>query len=111
MVKMSKNINGKKLIRFDGKDYFITKLVHITKDNDINHNYKEGECVDLSTGEVFDIKDIDRVFEEKYKEFNESADIVGYDIVTKKVGEVVTISFLPGYSTSAIESKIRQQKG
>ena len=38
-------------------------------------------------------------------------DIVGYDIVTKKGGEVVTISFLPGYSTSAIESKIRQQKG
>ena len=38
-------------------------------------------------------------------------DIVGYDIITKKGGEVVTISFLPGYSTSAIESKIRQQKG
>ena len=38
-------------------------------------------------------------------------DIVGYDIVTKKGGKVVTISFLPGYSTSAIESKIRQQKG
>lgn len=38
-------------------------------------------------------------------------DIVGYDIVTNKGGQVVTISFLPGYSTSAIESKIRQQEG
>ena len=37
-------------------------------------------------------------------------DIVGYDIVTGKGGEVVTIDYLPGYSTSAIESKILQHK-
>lgn len=36
--------------------------------------------------------------------------IVGYDIVTAKGGEVKTIDFLPGYSTSAIEQKIRDNK-
>lgn len=34
-------------------------------------------------------------------------DIVGYDIVVAKGGEVKTINFLPGYSTSLIEKKIR----
>jgi len=34
-------------------------------------------------------------------------DIVGYDIVTAKGGEVKTIEFLPGFSTSAIEKKIK----
>ncbi|HYW95284.1 MAG TPA: D-glycero-beta-D-manno-heptose 1-phosphate adenylyltransferase [Bacteroidales bacterium] len=34
-------------------------------------------------------------------------DIVGYDIVTAKGGRVITIGFLPGYSTSAIVDKIR----
>ncbi len=34
-------------------------------------------------------------------------DIVGYDIVTAKGGEVQTIEFLPGYSTTDIEKKIR----
>lgn len=34
-------------------------------------------------------------------------DIVGYDIVTQKGGEVKTIDFVPGYSTSAIEKKIK----
>ena len=34
-------------------------------------------------------------------------DIVGYDIVTAKGGKVVTIDFLPGYSTTEIEKKIR----
>jgi D-glycero-beta-D-manno-heptose 1-phosphate adenylyltransferase len=33
-------------------------------------------------------------------------DIVGYDIVTAKGGEVVTLEFLPGYSTSAIVKRI-----
>ncbi len=32
--------------------------------------------------------------------------IVGYDIVTAKGGSVLTLDFLPGYSTSAIEKKI-----
>ena len=32
--------------------------------------------------------------------------IVGYDIVTAKGGEVKTIDFIPGFSTSAIEHKI-----
>lgn len=34
-------------------------------------------------------------------------DIVGYDIVTAKGGKVVTINFLPGYSTTEIEKKIK----
>lgn len=34
--------------------------------------------------------------------------IVGYDVVTDKGGKVVTIDFLPGYSTTAIEKKIKQ---
>ena len=33
-------------------------------------------------------------------------DIVGYDIVTAKGGEVITIDLVPGYSTTAIEKKI-----
>ena len=33
-------------------------------------------------------------------------DIIGYDVVMAKGGEVVTIDFLPGYSTSGIENKI-----
>ena len=32
--------------------------------------------------------------------------IVGYDIVMKKGGEVITLDFVPGYSTSALEKKI-----
>lgn len=34
-------------------------------------------------------------------------DIVGYDIVKAKNGKVVTIDFLAGYSTTAIEKKIK----
>lgn len=34
-------------------------------------------------------------------------DIVGYDIVEAKNGQIVTIDFLEGYSTSAIEKKIK----
>jgi rfaE bifunctional protein nucleotidyltransferase chain/domain len=37
-------------------------------------------------------------------------DIVGYDIVTGRGGKVETIDFLPGFSTSAIERKIRETK-
>ncbi len=37
-------------------------------------------------------------------------DIVGYDILKAKNGEVVTIDFVEGYSTSAIEEKIRNNK-
>lgn len=33
--------------------------------------------------------------------------IVGFDIVTKRGGEVKTLDFVPGYSTSAIEKKIK----
>lgn len=33
--------------------------------------------------------------------------IVGYDIVTAKGGEVITIEFLEGYSTTSIEKKIK----
>ncbi len=35
-------------------------------------------------------------------------DIVGYDIVTGNGGKVVTVEFLPGYSTSAIVRKIKK---
>ncbi len=34
-------------------------------------------------------------------------EIVGYDIVTAKGGEIITVDFLPGYSTTAIEKRIR----
>lgn len=37
-------------------------------------------------------------------------EVVGYDIVTKKGGEVVTIDLVEGYSTTAIEEKIKQGK-
>ena len=37
-------------------------------------------------------------------------DIVGYDIVKKKGGEIITIDFLPGYSTTGIVKKIREEK-
>jgi D-glycero-beta-D-manno-heptose 1-phosphate adenylyltransferase len=33
-------------------------------------------------------------------------DIVGYDIVTKHGGKVITLDFLPGYSTTAIVKKL-----
>ena len=35
-------------------------------------------------------------------------DIVGYDIVKAKGGKVKTLDFLPGYSTSAIENRIKK---
>jgi D-glycero-beta-D-manno-heptose 1-phosphate adenylyltransferase len=35
-------------------------------------------------------------------------EVVGYDIVKSKGGEVVTIDFLPGYSTTGIEEKIKK---
>jgi len=35
-------------------------------------------------------------------------EIIGYDIVKNKGGEILTIDFLPGYSTSHIEQKIRK---
>ncbi len=37
-------------------------------------------------------------------------DIVGFDILKAKGGEVVTIDLLVGYSTTAIERKIREEK-
>ena len=38
-------------------------------------------------------------------------EIIGYDIVKAKGGEVVTLEFLPGYSTTSIEQKIRNSAG
>jgi len=35
-------------------------------------------------------------------------DIVGYDIVKARGGQIVTIDFLPGYSTTTIEEKIKK---
>ena len=37
-------------------------------------------------------------------------EIVGYDVLMAKGGTVVTIDFIPGYSTSLIEKKIRDTK-
>jgi rfaE bifunctional protein nucleotidyltransferase chain/domain len=37
-------------------------------------------------------------------------EIVGYDIVKAKGGEIITIDYLEGYATSAIEKKIREMK-
>ncbi len=37
-------------------------------------------------------------------------DIVGYDVVKEKGGEVVTIEFLPSYSTTGIIQKIKDVK-
>ncbi len=37
----------------------------------------------------------------------EPQNIVGYDVVTAKGGEVKTIDFIPGFSTSDIERKIK----
>jgi D-glycero-beta-D-manno-heptose 1-phosphate adenylyltransferase len=36
-------------------------------------------------------------------------DIVGYDIVTQHGGKVITLDFLPGYSTTAIANKLTKQ--
>ncbi len=35
-------------------------------------------------------------------------EIVGYDIVHSKGGEIITLDYIEGYSTSAIEAKIRK---
>lgn len=35
-------------------------------------------------------------------------DVVGYDIVKAKGGEVISIDLVPGYSTTAIEEKIKK---
>ena len=35
-------------------------------------------------------------------------EIVGYDIITQNGGKVLTLDFLPGYSTSLIEKKIKE---
>lgn len=37
-------------------------------------------------------------------------DIVGYDIVKAKGGKVETLEYLPGYSTSLIEKRIRERE-
>ena len=37
-------------------------------------------------------------------------EIVGYDIVKANDGKIETIEFLPGYSTTAIENKIRESE-
>jgi rfaE bifunctional protein nucleotidyltransferase chain/domain len=37
-------------------------------------------------------------------------EVVGYDVVSKKGGQVITIDLIEGYSTTAIEQKIRQGK-
>ncbi len=38
----------------------------------------------------------------------EPENIVGYDVVMAKGGAVITIDFIPGYSTSLIEKKVRE---
>ncbi|MBK7028771.1 MAG: D-glycero-beta-D-manno-heptose 1-phosphate adenylyltransferase [Bacteroidales bacterium] len=36
-------------------------------------------------------------------------DIIGYDVVNSKGGEIVTLDYIDGYSTSAIEMRIRSE--
>lgn len=36
-------------------------------------------------------------------------EIVGYDVVQARGGQIITLDFLPGYSTSLIENKIKNQ--
>ena len=36
-------------------------------------------------------------------------DIVGYDIVTERGGKVVTLDFIPGFSTTLIEKRLREE--
>jgi rfaE bifunctional protein nucleotidyltransferase chain/domain len=40
----------------------------------------------------------------------QAENIVGYDIVKAKGGSINTLDFIPGFSTSGIESKIKQTK-
>jgi bifunctional ADP-heptose synthase (sugar kinase/adenylyltransferase) len=37
-------------------------------------------------------------------------DIVGYDIVVGRGGKVVTLDFIPGFSTTLIEKKIKEDR-
>lgn len=87
------DIDGKKTIRYKDKDYFIKKLVAITKDSDLNHNYKDGDCIDLISGETFDIKDLDKVYIEKYKSFVQEADITGYNKKSQIKRSTVDVDF------------------
>ena len=45
----------------------------------------------------------------KGKDYKEE-EIVGYDIVKSRGGQIITLDFLPGYSTSLIENKIKDLK-
>ena len=82
------NLQGRKTIEYNGRKYFINKLRSLTKDIDTAHLFTEGLCTDLSTGEEFDIKDIDNVVYCKNNTLIENSDIVGYSGKNDIVGKI-----------------------
>ena len=66
-------IKGKKTIEYNGNKYFIKRLVELTKTDDLKHMFKDGECTDLTTGEVFNISEIENIWKEKYSKLNDDS--------------------------------------
>ena len=64
---------GKKTIEYKGNKYFIKRLVELHKTDDIKHLFSEGECIDLSTGEVFDISNIESIWKDKHEKLDENS--------------------------------------
>jgi len=71
---------GRKTIQYNGNKYFIKRLVELHKADDLKHLFSSGECIDESTGEVFDISDINKVWMEKYSKLDEnSKEVLDYN--------------------------------
>ena len=64
---------GKKTIEYKGNKYFIKRLVELHKTDDIKHLFSEGECIDLTSGEVFDISNIESVWKDKHEKLDENS--------------------------------------
>lgn len=76
MIYISK---GKKTIKYNDKLYFIYDLMSYKKNIDLSHLFSSGEILDTQTGEMYDINDIDKLYNEKYSELLSHADVLGYD--------------------------------
>lgn len=73
-------MRGKKNIKYKDEMYFMQRLVELHETEDLKSMFGEGECVDISTGEIFDIKDIKKIWLEKYSRLNEEArDVLDYN--------------------------------
>ena len=71
---------GRKTIEYKGNKYFIKRLVELHKADDLKHLFSDGECVDVTTGEVFDISKIDIVWKDKYSKLDEdSKEVLDYN--------------------------------